>query len=328
MVMHAIQAVSPGGPDVLQWTSLTDPKPGPHDLLVRTEAAGVNFIDTYQRSGVYTMTFPHIPGSEGAGIVEDVGSEVEGVSPGDRVAWGQVPGSYAEYVAVPAAAALAVPGAIDGATAAAVPLQGMTAHYLVRSTYAVGPQTTLLITGGAGGVGRLVIQLARARGATVIATVGSPEKVATARAAGADHVLVLSEFDDLATDLPAAVREIVPDGVDVAYDGIGKDTFEGTLASVRPRGTEVLFGGASGQVPPFDLQRLSRLGSLFITRPSLGAYVATRAELVWRGEELFAAVADERLTIEIGLALPLADAADAHRALEGRGTTGKVILTA
>lgn len=317
-----------GGPEVLAWNELPDPKPGPGALRVRTEAAGVNFIDSYQRSGVYPMDFPHVPGSEGAGIVEAVGDGVTRFSPGQRVAWGQVPGSYAEIVTVPEDAALAVPDRIDARTAAAIPLQGMTAHYLVRSTYEVGPGTTLLITGGAGGVGRLVSQLARSLGATVLATVGSADKAEIARAAGAHHVLVLSEMVDLATDLPTAVREISPGGIDVAYDGIGKDTFEGTLACVRPRGMQVLFGGASGQVPPFDLQRLNRMGSLFVTRPSLGAYVATREELEWRGRELFNAVSNGSVEIAIGLEVPLAEAAEAHRALEGRGTTGKVILTA
>lgn len=317
-----------GGPEVLAWNELPDPVAGPGEILVRLEAAGVNFIDTYQRSGVYPMDFPHIPGSEGAGIVQAVGEGVTRYAPGDRVAWGQTSRSYAELVVVPEDAALAVPEGIDGRTAAAVPLQGMTAHYLVRSSFDVGPDTTLLITGGAGGVGRLVIQLARSLGATVIATVGSAQKAEVAREAGAQHVLVLGEMDNLDTDIPAAVRAIVPEGVDVSYDGIGKDTFEGTLASIRPRGLQVLFGGASGQVPPFDLQRLNRMGSLFITRPSLSWHVATREELEWRGGEIFQAVLDGSLKLQIGLEVPLAEAAEAHRALEGRGTTGKVVLTA
>lgn len=310
------------------WTEVERPSPGPGELLVRVHAAGVNFIDTYQRSGVYPMDFPHIPGSEGAGEVVEVGGSDSSFDVGDLVAWASAPGSYAEYALVPAAVAVPVPKGMDLALAAALPLQGFTAHYLVASTYPVGPETRMLITAGAGGVGRLAIQLAKARGATVITTVGTPEKAEIAREVGADHVIVLSELEDLTAELPAAVREIAPDGLDVVYDGIGRDTFEASLAMLRPRGILVLFGGASGQVPPFDLQRLNALGSLYVTRPSLGAYVAERSELEWRAAEVFGAAQRGVLDVAIGAEFPLSEAAEAHRALEGRQTTAKVILRA
>ncbi len=297
-------------------------------MLVRLEAAGVNFIDTYHRSGVYPRDFPLIPGMEGAGRIVALGEGVEDLAVGGRVAWTSVAESYAELVAVPASSVLRVPDGIDAATAAAIPLQGITAHYLVASTFPVGAEHTILITAGAGGVGRLVIQLARARGARVITTVGTAAKAGVAEAAGGHHVIVMEELADLGTSLADAVRSIVPDGVDVAYDGIGKDTFEGSLASIRPRGLLALFGGASGQVPPFDLQRLNAAGSLYVTRPFIGHYIATPEELAWRAEELFSAVSGGRLDIEVGLSLPLEQAHEAHRALEGRETTGKVVLTA
>lgn len=323
--MHAILAREPGGPDVLSWEEIPVPTPGPGELLVRLHAAGVNFIDTYQRSGVYPMRFPHVPGSEGSGTVVGCGPDVP-FAVGERVAWSSAPGSYAEYVLVPAASALAVPDGVDLDTAAALPLQGLTAHYLTRSTHPVSEGTTVLLTAGAGGVGQLVIQLAKARGATVITTVGTRAKAALAREAGADHVLVMADL--AVADLPDAVRALVPGGVDVSYDGVGRDTFEATLACLRPRGLQVLFGGASGQVPPFDLQRLNALGSLFVTRPSLGAHIATREELEWRAGELFGMVAEGTLRVRIGRTEELRRARVAHEALEGRATTGKVLLTA
>lgn len=323
--MHVVRAVRAGGTEVLEWEEAPDPVPGPGQLLVRLHAAGVNFIDTYRRSGVYAMPFPHVPGDEGAGVVTAVGEGVAGFAAGDRVAWADAPGSYAELVLVPADRALAVPEGVDPDVAAALPLQGLTAHYLLRSTHRVGPGTTMLITAGAGGVGRLAIQLGKLWGATVITTVGSREKEPVARAAGADHVVVMSELASPA-DLTAAVRAVVPGGVDVSYDGIGKDTFDATLATVRPRGLQVLFGGASGQVPPFDLQRLNAAGSLFVTRPILGHHIATRAELEWRADELFAAVVAGSLDVRIGLREQLSNAGAAHAALEERRTTGKVLL--
>lgn len=325
--MRAIQTLSPGSADVLAWNEVPRPKCGPGDVLVKLHAAGVNFIDTYRRSGVYPMPFPHIPGSEGSGTVVDAGTDTD-IDVGTRVAWASTQSSYAEYVAVSAKDCVHVPEGVDLDVAAALPLQGFTAHYLVRSTYPVQDGDTILITAGAGGVGGLVIQLAKSLGATVITTVGSAEKAEIARAHGADHVLDLGTMSDLSTEIPAAAREIVPDGVDVSYDGIGKDTFDGTLASVKRRGMQVLFGGASGQVPPFDFQRLNAAGSLYVTRPTLASYIADREELLWRADELFGAVTRGELTVPIGLTLPLSDAKRAHEALEARETTGKVILRA
>ncbi|WP_100349094.1 quinone oxidoreductase family protein [Luteimicrobium subarcticum] len=325
--MQAVLATAPGGPEVLTVHDVPDPEPGRGALLVRLAAAGLNFIDTYRRSGVYPVEFPHVPGSEGAGVVEAVGAGVDGFTVGDRVAWESAPGSYAELVLVPADRAVPVPADVPLETAAALMLQGLTAHYLVTSTYAVSPGDDVLLTGGAGGVGLLATQLATARGARVVTTVGDADKEALARAAGAADVIRYRELDDLTTDLPRIVRDLTDGaGVAVAYDGIGKDTFDASLASVRRRGTLVLFGGASGQVPPFDLQRLNRAGSLFVTRPTLGDYVATRDELLGRCADLFAAVGAGTLDVRVGATFPLTDAAAAHRALEGRSTTGKVLL--
>lgn len=323
--MRAVRALRRGGPEVLDWVESPDPRPGPGELLVRLHAAGVNFIDTYRRSGVYPTPFPHIPGTEGAGTVMEAGSGVDSFAPGDRVAWCDAPGSYAQLVVVPADRALRVPADVELDVAAALPLQGMTAHYLVRSTHAVTADNTVLITAGAGGVGRLAIQLAKAQGATVIATVGSAAKEQVARAAGADHVVVLESLPS-PKELTAAVRALAPGGVDVSYDGIGRDTFDATLACVRPRGLQVLFGGASGQVPPFDLQRLNAAGSLYVTRPTLAHYIGSPAELNWRATELFDAVARGSLDVQIGLRTSLAEAGAAHAALESRRTTGKVLL--
>lgn len=323
--MRAVQALRPGGPEVLSLTDVPQPSPGPGEVLVRVAAAGVNFIDTYRRSGVYPMEFPHIPGTEGAGTVVAAGPDTA-LPVGTEVAWLGVFGSYAEYVVAAEDELVPVPEGVDLATAAALMLQGMTAHYLVRSTFPVGADHTILITAGAGGVGGLVIQLAKNLGATVVTTVGTRAKEPIARAHGADHVLVLGEMDDLTADIPAQVRALVPDGVDVSYDGIGKDTFDGTLASIRGRGLQVLFGGASGQVPPFDLQRLNALGSLFITRPTVAHYTADPKELRWRAEELFAAVQSGTLTVPVGASYPLAEAVAAHADLEGRRTTGKLLL--
>ncbi|MPV38374.1 quinone oxidoreductase family protein [Georgenia subflava] len=325
--MRAIHATAAGGPEVLSVVDLPAPVAGPGKVVVDVAAAGVNFIDTYKRGGVYPMDFPHVPGTEGAGTVSSLGPGVSGVAVGDRVAWASAPGSYAEQVVVPADVLLPVPDGVDLETAAALPLQGMTAHYLVASTFPVRAGQTVLLTAAAGGVGLLLTQLAAARGARVIGTVGSAEKEVLAREAGAREVVRYTELDDLTADLPAIVRELTDGvGVDVAYDGVGKDTFDATLASVRRRGTLVLFGGASGQVPPFDLQRLNHAGSLFVTRPKLGDYTADRDELLWRAGELFAAVGAGSLSVRIGERFGLAEAAAAHEALEGRATTGKVLL--
>jgi len=327
--MHAILATEPGGPDVLEPDEIPDPLPGPRDLLVRLSAAGVNFIDTYRRSGVYAMPFPHVPGSEGAGVVEAVGREVRDFAVGDLVAWASAPSSYAELVVVPEAVALRVPDGVADEVAAALPLQGLTAHYLVTSTFPVLEGQDVLVHAGAGGVGLLLTQLAAARGARVITTVGTAEKEALSRAAGASEVIRYTELDDLTTELPALVRDLTGGrGVHTVFDGVGATTFEASLASLRPRGGLALFGASSGPVPPFDPQRLNAAGSLFLTRPTLGHYTATRDELTRRADELFAAVAAGTLDVRIGATYPLAEAAEAHRALEGRATTGKVLLTA
>ncbi|UFU05081.1 quinone oxidoreductase family protein [Ruania halotolerans] len=326
--MHAMVAREPGGPETLTLVDRTVPEPGPGQVLVRTEAIGINFIDTYHRSGVYPMDFPLTPGGEGSGVVSALGPGVDTVAVGDRVAWAaSASGSYAEQVLVDAAQTLPVPDDLDAETAAAIPLQGMTAHMLVDGVTRLGPGQTVLLTAGAGGVGLLLTQLAVARGARVITTVSSGSKAELSRAAGAAEVIRYDQFDDLPAELPARVRELTDgDGVQVAYDGVGKDTFDACLASVRRRGMLVLFGGASGQVPPFDLQRLNQAGSLFATRPKLFDYIADPAELAWRAGAVFDAAATGALNVRIGARYPLADAADAHRALEGRQTTGKVLL--
>ncbi|MGW8565739.1 quinone oxidoreductase family protein [Isoptericola sp. NPDC055881] len=325
--MHAVVARAAGGPEVLEYVEQPDPSPGPGELLVRVAAAGVNFIDTYRRGGVYPMDYPHVVGVEGAGTVEALGDGVENFVVGDRVAWNEAPGSYAELAVVPATNAVAVPTGLDLVPAAALPLQGMTAHYLVASTFEVGPGHDVLLTAGAGGVGLLATQLATARGGRVITTVSSPEKAALSSAAGAAHTVDYAAMDDLATELPAVVRDLTDGrGVHVVYDGVGRATFDASLASLRPRGTLVLFGGASGQVPPFDPQRLNSGGSLYLTRPTLAHYTLTRAELEWRASEVLGAAASGDLDVRVGATFALADAEQAHRALEGRATTGKVLL--
>lgn len=326
--MRAVVATAPGGPEVLQVVELPDPEPRPDEAVVAVAAAGVNFIDTYRRSGLYPMRYPHVVGSEGAGRVVALGSSVTGVALGDRVAWTASNGSYAELATVRAADLIPVPDGVSDETAAAIPMQGITAHYLVTSTVELRPGDDVLLHAAAGGVGLLATQLAALRGARVIGTVGTPAKEELARQAGAADVIRYRELDDLTRQLPALVRELTSGvGVRAAYDSVGKDTFDASLASVRPRGTLVLFGASSGPVPPVDPQRLNAAGSVYLTRPSLGAYTATREELLGRTDELFALLADGRLSARIGATFPLRDAADAHRALEGRRTTGKVLLT-
>ena len=325
--MRAIRAREAGGPEVLELVELRDPTPGPGEVLVRVAAAGVNFIDTYRRGGVYPMSFPHVVGSEGAGEVVDVGEGVTDLTVGDRVAWLDVLGSYAELVVVPVARALRVPDGVGLDVAAALAMQGITAHYLVNSTYPVAAGNPVLLHAGAGGVGLLLTQLATARGGRVITTVSTDGKAELSRAAGAVEVIRYDQLGDLTTELPPLVRAASGgDGVAVAYDGVGRTTFDASLASLRRRGMLVLFGGASGQVPPFDLQRLNSGGSLYVTRPTAGHYTATTAELRGRGAEVFAAVRAGRLDVRIGVRLSLAEAAQAHRLLEGRASTGKVLL--
>lgn len=322
-----VVATRAGGPEVLALDHLPTPEPGPGELIVEVAAAGVNFIDTYRRSGVYPMVYPGVLGTEGAGTVVGRGPGTEGFAIGDRVAWSDAPASYAGHVLVPAASALPVPAGIDLRTAAALPLQGLTAHYLVTSTYPVAPGDDVLLHAGAGGVGLLLTQLAVARGARVITTVSTAAKERLSREAGAQDVIRYDALDDLASELPALVRDLTGGrGVHVAYDSVGKDTFDASLASLRTRGMLVLFGGSSGQVPPVDPQRLNAAGSVYLTRPTLASYVATRDELVSRADELFSAVADGSLTVRVGATYPLAEAQQAHVALEARATTGKVLL--
>ncbi|MEO6791660.1 MAG: quinone oxidoreductase [Ornithinibacter sp.] len=319
----ALVVTRAGGGDVLEVQDREAGSPGPGQVLVEVAAAGVNFIDVYQREGVYPMPTPFVSGNEGAGVVVELGSDVKGVVVGDRVAWPQTLGSASRYAVVPAATVVVVPDALDLDLAAAVMLQGLTAHYLTTSTYAVGTSTLALVHAAAGGVGQLLVQMVKNRGGVVVATAGSPEKCATAASLGADHVIPYREVDDLS----AEVRRVTGGrGVDVAYDGIGKDTFDASLASLRPRGTLALFGGASGQVPPFDLQRLNTGGSLFVTRPTLGHHLATREELEWRAGEVLGAVSDGSLRVQVGGRYPLTEAATAYADLEGRRTQGKLLL--
>lgn len=318
--MHAIVARQQGGPEVLEIAEVDRPVPGPGQLLVKVAAAGVNFIDTYQRSGIYNVPFPFTPGSEAAGTVEELGNGVDGISVGSRVATAEGSRCYAGYALLDAEKALPVPDGVDDFTAAAIPLQGITAHYLINSSFRVEPGHTVLTHAGAGGVGLLLIQLLKSRGARVITTVSSDEKEALAREAGADDVLRYEGFAQ-------SVRELTRGtGVDVVYDGVGKDTFDGSLSSLRTRGTLVLFGAASGPVPPFDPQRLNSGGSLSITRPTMRHFLLNAQERRWRSAEIFGAAADGSLKVRIGASYPLGEAAQAHRDLEQRLTTGKVLL--
>jgi len=319
--MHAIQVTEPGGPDVLHYTEVPDPVPGPGQLLVETRAIGVNFIDVYFRTGAYPGPMPFVPGKEAAGVVVEVGPDVTGFDIGDRVAWGFGAAGYAERVAVDAAAAVEVPDSVDWPIAASALLQGMTAHYLLESIYRPEPEEAILVHAGAGGVGLILTQLAAARGVRVITTVSSGEKEALSRKAGAWQVL---RYGD---DLVARVRELTDgEGVAAVYDGVGAATFDASLASLRVRGMLALFGASSGPVPPLELQRLNSGGSLFLTRPTLAHYTRDREELLWRAGDVFGAITDGRLHIRVGGVYPLADATRAHRDLEARKTTGSIVL--
>lgn len=316
----AVQVHEHGGPEVLTYTDVQIGDPGPGELLVDVAAAGVNYIDTYYRTGAYSAELPFTSGVEGAGIVRAVGNRVHGFAAGDRVAWALTPGSYAERALVPAAAAVPVPGGVTIEAAAAVLLQGLTAHYLLNSVYPVRAGDPVLIHAAAGGTGLLLTQLARAKGARVFATASTPDKERLALAAGAEVVVGYEDF-------PARVRELTEGaGVAAVYDGVGRTTFDGSLASLRPRGTLALFGAASGPVPPVDPQRLNAAGSVFLARPSLVHFIATREELEWRASELFDAIAVGDLEVTIGGRYPLAEAARAHAHLEARQTTGKLLL--
>jgi NADPH2:quinone reductase len=321
--VRAIQISTAGGPDVLTPVELPDPQAGPGTLLVEVAAAGVNYIDTYQRQGIYKMALPYVPGLEAVGRVRAIGEGVTGFAVGDRVAWAENLGSYAELVAVAADKAVPVPDEVPDDKAVGALLQGMTAHFLVTDTHPVQPGEDVLLHAAAGGVGLLLTQLAAARGARVIATVSTPEKEQLARAAGAAEVIRYTEVDDLA----AAVRELTGGaGVPVVYDSVGATTFDASLASLRPRGLLVLFGASSGPVPPVDPQRLNAAGSVFLTRPKLFDHVPTPEELRARAAAVYAAVADGSLDIRIGHRYPLADARTAHEDLQARRTTGKLLL--
>lgn len=318
--MKAIVVSEPGTADALVLTDRPDPVPGAGEVLIGVEAAGVNFIDVYHREGRYPMPLPFTPGAEGAGPVLAVGEGVTGLAVGDVVAWHQGPGSYAEKVAVPADKVVKVPAGLDTKTAAAVMLQGLTAHYLTTSTYAVNEGDVAVVHAAAGGVGLLLTQMVKLRGGRVIATVSTDDKAKLAREAGADEVVGYEGF-------AAKVREFSGGaGAHVVYDGVGKSTFEEGLSALRPRGMMALYGGASGAVPAFDPLRLSQAGSLFLTRPTLNHYVLDRAELEWRVGDLLTWLAEGSLDVRVGGTYPLAEAAQAHRDLEARRTTGKLLL--
>lgn len=319
--MRAIEVSGHGGPEVLNLVELPDPEPRPGEVLVAVKAAGVNFIDTYLRQGMYPSSPPYVPGVEGAGDIVAVGDGVETLTVGDRVAWCDASGSYAELVRVRADRALPIPDGVDYAIAGSALLRGLTAHYLLDGSARPAAGDTILVHAGAGGVGLILTEWATARGVRVITTVSSDAKEARSRAAGAAEVLRYTD------DVAARVRTITEGaGVPVVYDGVGASTFEQSLAAAAVRGTVVLFGAASGPVPPFDLQRLNPAGSLSVTRPTLGHFIADPTEFAWRAEEFFGAVQDGTLTVTVGRPFPLAAADAAHRALESRATVGTTVL--
>jgi NADPH:quinone reductase len=321
-LMNAIRIHRHGGPEVLDYENIPEPLPGKGETRVRLEASGVNFIDTYQRSGMYPRTVPFIPGLEGAGVVEAVGEGVGEVSIGDRVAFTGVPGAYAEAVVAPEWKFVRLPSGIATKTGAALMLQGLTAHYLVRTTFAIQPGHTVLVHAAAGGVGLLLVQMAKLLGATVVGTVSTSAKAELARAAGADEIILYTE-----EEFAPAVRKITGGrGVDAVYDGVGAATFDGSLDALAPLGTMALFGAASGPVPPVDTALLSGKGSLRLTRTSLPDHIPDRTAILERTGDLFQWIADGNLSVRIGLELPLEQAAEAHRRLEARLTTGKVLL--
>ena len=320
--MRAMTFSEPGGPEVLEPTEVDDPQPGEGEILVRVRVAGVNFIDTYQRSGAYPLPLPATLGREGAGEVIAVGPGVTDRRKGDRVAWLDGLGSYAQMLAVPAERTVVLPDAVDLETAAAVMIQGCTAHFLSHSTYPLGEDTTALVYAAAGGVGRLLVQLAKHRGATVLACTSSDEKAAEVRRLGADAVI---RYRD--ENVVARVRELTEGrGVDVVYDSVGRDTFDASLGALRVRGTLVVFGQSSGPVPPVDIQTLNRHGSLHLTRPSISHFTASDGELAWRAGALLQFVASGLLDVRVHERYPLEEAGDAHRALESGRTSGKLLL--
>jgi NADPH2:quinone reductase len=320
--MKAIRVHQFGDPEVLRYEEVPLPEPGAGEARVKIEAAGVNFIDIYHRTGKYPGQLPITLGTEGAGVVDAVGSGVSDVKPGDRVAYAMQQGAYAEYAAVPASKLVLIPDNVDTREAAAVMLQGMTAHYLCYSTYPLQPGETALIHAAAGGVGLLLVQVAKRCGARVLGTVSTEEKARLAREMGADEVILYTQ-----ADFEAETRRLTAgQGVDVVYDSVGKTTFDQSLNCLKPRGYLVLFGQSSGPVPPLDPQTLNAKGSLFLTRPTLGHYVANRKELLERAGDLFEWMASGELHVRIDQTFPLAEAAEAHRYLEARKTKGKLLL--
>jgi NADPH:quinone reductase len=320
--MRAIQVKKPGGPEALEIVDIPVPQPKPNEAVVKVAASGVNFIDVYHREGRYPVPLPFVIGQEGAGEVSAVGAEAKSVKVGDRVAWASVMGSYAEYVAVPADRLVHIPQGVSDREAAAVMLQGMTAHYLAFSTFPLKRGDTALIQAAAGGVGLLLVQMAHNIGARVIGTTSTEEKAKLAREAGADEVILYTR-----TDCEGETKRLTGGkGVDVVYDSVGKTTFEKGLNVLRPRGMMVLFGGSSGAVPPFDPIILSQKGSLFLTRPSLPHYISTRGDLETRAAAVSGMIAEKKLKLRIEHIYPLAEAQQAHRDLEGRKTTGKLLL--
>lgn len=321
--MKAIQVKQPGGPEAMGLVDLPVPVPKANEAVVKLSASGVNFIDVYFREGRYKSPLPFVLGQEGAGVVTAVGADVKSVKAGDRVAWCGLQGSYAEYAAVAADRLVPIPAGVTDQQAAAAMLQGMTAHYLSHDTYPLKRGETALVHAAAGGVGLLLTQMAHNIGARVIATVSTDEKAKLARAAGADEVILYTQ-----ADFEVETKRLTDGkGVHVVYDSVGKTTFEKGLNVLRPRGYMVLFGGSSGAVPPFDLIALSQKGSLYVTRPTLGAYIATREELVERSSSVFGMMAAGKLKLRIEHTYSLAEAQRAHRDLEGRKTTGKLLLT-
>jgi len=320
--MKAIQVSKNGGPEVLQLAELPVPQPKPNEAVVKLAASGVNFIDVYHREGRYKTPIPYVPGQEGAGVVTAVGADVKSVKAGDRVAWASQLGAYAEYAAIPVERLVPVPAGMSDQQAAAAMLQGMTAHYLSHSTFPLKRGDTALVHAAAGGVGLLLTQMSHNLGARVIATVSTDEKARLAREAGADEIILYTQ-----SDFEAETKRLTGGkGVDVVYDSVGLTTFEKGLNALRPRGMMVLYGGSSGAVPPFDLIALSAKGSLFVTRPTLAHYTLTRDELVERSSSIFGMMAAGKLKLRIEHTYPLAEAQQAHRDLEGRKTTGKLLL--
>jgi NADPH:quinone reductase len=320
--MKAIQVKQTGGPEALEYVDLPVPEPKPNEAVVKIAAAGVNFIDVYNREGRYKLPLPFVPGQEGAGVVSAVGADVKSLKPGDRVAFTGIIGSYAEYTPVPADRLVPVPQGVSDREAAAAILQGATAHYLVYDSFPLKPGQTALVHAAAGGVGLLLVQMARDIGARVMGTVSTEEKAKLARDAGADEIILYTQ-----TDFEAETKRLTGNkGVDVVYDSVGRTTFDKSLNVLRPRGMMVLFGASSGAVPPFDPIVLMQKGSLFLTRPTLNHYTTTREELTKRAEAVFAMVGARKLKVRMEHIYKLADAQRAHRDLEGRKTTGKLLL--